>query len=76
MRKITKRNLQKNSFNAWKRENLQRNKILDGLKDANADDWIIISDLDEIPNLENINFEKIKDKFVFLDSIKFIINLI
>ena len=55
----------KTLFNAWKRENLQRNKILDGLNDANADDWIIISDLDEIPNLENINFEKIKDKFVF-----------
>ena len=27
--------------------------------------WIIISDLDEIPNLENLDFKETKDKFVF-----------
>jgi beta-1,4-mannosyl-glycoprotein beta-1,4-N-acetylglucosaminyltransferase len=32
------------------RENFQRNCIDRGIKDANADDLIIISDLDEIPN--------------------------
>ena len=40
-------------MNALKRENYQRNYIINGLTDANDDDWIIISDLDEIPNLEN-----------------------
>jgi len=55
----------KSIFNAWKRENFQRNKIQSGLKDANDSDWIIISDLDEIPNLENLDFKETKDKFVF-----------
>ena len=55
----------KSIFNAWKRENFQRNKIQSGLVDADDDDWIIISDLDEIPNLENLDFKETKDKFVF-----------
>ena len=55
----------KSIFNAWKRENLQRNNIIDGLKDAKENDWILISDLDEIPNLENINFNKTKEKLIF-----------
>ena len=54
----------KSIFNSWKRENLQRNSIMDGLKNTSSDDWIIISDLDEIPNLNGINFEKIKKKIV------------
>ena len=33
------------------RENYQRNCILKGLQNANDDDYIIVSDLDEIPNL-------------------------
>ena len=52
-------------FSAWEKENYQRNFISQFLNKADDDDFIIISDLDEIPNLENINFEKIKDKFVF-----------
>ena len=54
----------KSIFNSWKRENLQRNSIMDGLKNTSSDDWIIISNLDEIPNLNGINFEKIKKKIV------------
>ena len=37
------------------RENGQRNFISKGLKSAN-DNNILISDVDEIPNLKNINF--------------------
>jgi beta-1,4-mannosyl-glycoprotein beta-1,4-N-acetylglucosaminyltransferase len=44
--------------NALKRENFQRNKISQGLGDALEDDFIIISDVDEIPNLDNINLKK------------------
>jgi beta-1,4-mannosyl-glycoprotein beta-1,4-N-acetylglucosaminyltransferase len=33
--------------------------------DAKPDDIIIVSDLDEIPNLEKINFSSIKKKFTF-----------
>ncbi len=58
----------KSIFNAWKRENLQRNQIMDGLKDADQDDWIIVSDLDEIPNLEGINFKEVKNKLVFFEQ--------
>jgi len=45
--------------NPWIRENFQRNCIERGLINARQDDWIIISDLDEIPNLEKlVNFKK------------------
>ena len=40
--------------NAYKREIYQIEKTQDGLVDANPDDIIIVSDLDEIPNLENM----------------------
>ena len=55
----------KEILNALKRENLQRDTILDGLKDADKNDWVIISDLDEIPNLEDLNFSNIKNKIIF-----------
>ena len=40
--------------NPYLRENHQRNSIIKGLKYANKDDLIIISDLDEIPNPKSI----------------------
>ena len=51
-------------FNAAYRENGQRNYISTGLKEAKDEDLILISDVDEIPNLENINFHKIKEKIL------------
>lgn len=39
---------------AWWRENIQRNAISEGLKGANDDDIILVSDLDEIPRPEKI----------------------
>ena len=53
-------------LNAAKRENEQRNYIEKGLFKAKPEDLIIISDIDEIPNLENINFLKIKKKINFI----------
>ena len=38
-----------NSEDAWVNENHQRNALLRGLASAAPDDWIIISDVDEIP---------------------------
>ena len=55
----------KEILNALKRENLQRDTIFNGLNDADKNDWIIISDLDEIPDLSNINFNNIKNKIIF-----------
>ena len=51
-------------LNAAYRENGQRNFISKGLGDAEDDDVILISDVDEIPNLENINFKKINQKIM------------
>ena len=58
----------KSIFNASKRENFQRNQILKGLTEANEEDWIIISDLDEIPNLSKINLKNTKDKLIFFNQ--------
>ena len=52
-------------LNAVKRENFQRNYIKKFLSEASKNDWILISDLDEIPNLSNVNFKNIKNKFIF-----------
>ena len=49
-------------MNAVYRENSQRNHITKGLDNAENEDLILISDVDEIPNLKNFNFEKIKKK--------------
>ncbi|MDC1096591.1 hypothetical protein OAS47_04675 [Pelagibacteraceae bacterium] len=57
--------IEKNSkilTNALKRENYQRNGLLHGVFKADNEDLIIISDADEIPNLENF---KIKNKLSF-----------
>ena len=51
-------------FNAGKRENGQRNFISQGLKDASSEDIIIISDVDEIPNLVDIDFNIIKNEII------------
>ena len=51
-------------LNALKRENLQRNTIQKGLCDASLEDIILISDVDEIPNLEKINLINIKNKII------------
>jgi beta-1,4-mannosyl-glycoprotein beta-1,4-N-acetylglucosaminyltransferase len=55
----------KHIMNALRRENYQRNKIKDGLNEAAPEDWIIISDLDEIPNLDKIDFNKVNKKIIF-----------
>jgi len=51
-------------WNSHKRMEFQRNKIVDALKDASPNDIIMYSDSDEIPNLKNINFEKLKEKII------------
>lgn len=43
---------------AWAREEHQRNAILGGIGDADADDMIVISDVDEIPRPETIQYIK------------------
>ena len=51
-------------MNALYRENGQRNYISEGIKDAKDDDIILVSDVDEIPNLSKINLNKVRDKII------------
>ena len=51
-------------MNAIKRENSQRNFIEEGLHDAEQDDIILISDVDEIPNLTKIDLNKVNEKIL------------
>jgi beta-1,4-mannosyl-glycoprotein beta-1,4-N-acetylglucosaminyltransferase len=48
---------------AWYNENLQRSAICSGLDDIANDDLLIISDLDEIPSKEAVNFSFSKNIF-------------
>ena len=51
-------------FNATYRENGQRNLISKGLEAANKEDFIMISDVDEIPKLSGLNFNTLKEKII------------
>ena len=59
----------KKVMNALRRENYQRNFLINGLIKATDEDWIIISDLDEIPNLEMNNLKECENKIVFFKQI-------
>ena len=50
--------------NAAKRENGQRDYIVNGLQDASSEDLILISDVDEIPNLEDISLKNLEEKIL------------
>ncbi len=47
----------------FQRENLQK-----GIEAANDNDLILISDLDEIPNLNNLNFTKINNNVIIFEQ--------
>jgi len=51
--------------NAYKRHIYQLEQTRLGIKKAESNDIIIVSDLDEIPNLEVVDFKKIKEKLIF-----------
>jgi len=55
-------------LNGMARDYFQREKLQNGLKDANDDDFIIISDLDEIPDLSSLDFSKIKNKIIIFQQ--------
>ena len=50
--------------NSIMRDNFQRENLSRGLKNLNDEDIVIISDLDEIPNLENLNFNEINNEIL------------
>ena len=55
-------------LNAAKRENGQRDYIINGLQNASSEDLILISDVDEIPNLEEINLDNLKEKILMFQQ--------
>ena len=55
-------------FNAICRENGQRNYIENGLVEAENEDIILISDVDEIPDLSKINFNKLDEKIIIFEQ--------
>ena len=58
----------KSILNAAYRENSQRNYIINGLNNADDEDLILISDVDEIPNLKNFDKNKINKKIILFQQ--------
>ena len=61
-----------NSFptglSSWQKENYQRNYIVNCLNQAKGNDIVMISDLDEIPNLENIKLKNYNEKIIVFNQ--------
>ncbi len=55
-------------LNGMARDYYQREKLIDGIKDAQAEDLILISDLDEIPNLSDVNFSNIGNRILIFEQ--------
>ena len=55
---------QKLVLNGYKRDNYQRQKAQQALNNIEPEDWIIINDIDEIPDLKNIDMRKVKNKLL------------
>ena len=55
-------------LNAAKRENGQRDCIINGLQNASPEDLILISDVDEIPNLEDISLKNLEEKILMFQQ--------
>ncbi len=49
---------------SWQYENYQRNQIIKGINHASPEDMILISDVDEIPNLSGLNLRNINYKII------------
>ncbi len=55
-------------LNGMARDYFQREKLIKGLKNAQNEDLILISDLDEIPNLSELNFSNIGEKIIIFEQ--------
>ena len=55
-------------LNGMARDNFQRNNLYKGLLDVNDEDLVLVSDLDEIPNLVNLKLNKIKNKIIIFEQ--------
>ena len=55
-------------LNGMARDYFQRENLKRGLKDLDKNDLVIISDLDEIPNLENLDLNKVKNNIIIFQQ--------
>jgi beta-1,4-mannosyl-glycoprotein beta-1,4-N-acetylglucosaminyltransferase len=55
-------------LNGYRRDHYQRNYLSKGIKYADAEDIIIISDIDEIPKLENVNLETVRNDLILFNQ--------
>ena len=55
-------------LNGMARDYFQRENLQKGIEAANDNDLILISDLDEIPNLNNLNFTKIDNNVIIFEQ--------
>tara|TARA_B110000438_G_scaffold302145_1_gene358947 strand:- start:134 stop:1027 length:894 start_codon:yes stop_codon:yes gene_type:complete len=51
-------------YNGINRDNFQRDMAKTLLKDLHDDDLVLINDIDEIPNMKNINFNNFSNKLI------------
>ena len=50
--------------NSILRDNFQREQLSIGINNLSSEDWVIISDLDEIPNLNKLNFNSFNNEIL------------
>ncbi len=62
------RRAEKLILNGMARDYFQRNNLSKGLTEADTEDLIIVSDLDEIPNFESLDFKMIKNNIVIFEQ--------
>ena len=55
-------------LNGYARDNFQRENLSRGLNSLNDNDLVIVSDLDEIPNLSAINLGDVKEKIIIFNQ--------
>ena len=55
-------------LNGMARDYFQREQLTRGIEDAANDDLILVSDLDEIPNLKNVNFTNIGNNILIFEQ--------
>ncbi len=55
-------------LNGMARDYFQRESLQRGLSESSAEDLILISDLDEIPNLSGLNFSNIKNNILIFEQ--------
>jgi beta-1,4-mannosyl-glycoprotein beta-1,4-N-acetylglucosaminyltransferase len=55
---------QKLVLNGYKRDNYQRQMAIKALENIDPEDWVIINDIDEIPNLKQINLNNINKSLI------------